>query len=394
MSRIAVYDRYWRTLGGGEQFAGGIAEILARDHQVDVLGPEPPDLGALRERLGVDLSKCTYRSITDEQSVSQASADYDLFINCTYLSFAPCWAKAGLYVAHFPAPPDPAAAKQRERRARIAKGLGLLPSAVLPERARQARSNWAGDALPTAPGLATYSTVVANSTYTRHWLHKLWGIEAEVLYPPVRVPDAPGRPVGQRDPIILSIGRFVDPSLGHCKKQVELIGAFALLHQQPIATGWTLHILGGCEPANRQYLQQVRRAAVGLPVEIHLNAPGAVRDDLLTRASVYWHAAGMGEDPKLHPDRYEHFGISVVEAMGHGLVPVVLDAAGPAEIVRDGIDGIRVGNAAEFASATAALISDPTRRSRLANSAIGRAQTFAMPAFTERLLAQTERLLK
>jgi glycosyltransferase involved in cell wall biosynthesis len=393
MSRIAVYDRYWRTLGGGEQFAGGIAEILARDHEVNVLGPDQPNLEALRERLGVDLSQCTYRSITDEQNVSAVSKDYDLFINCTYLSFAPCQAKAGLYVAHFPAPPDPAAEKLRERRALYAKGLNLVPKFALPERARQARINWAGEALPTAPGLATYSKVVANSSYTQLWLDRLWQIQADVLYPPVNVPTKVIRPPQDRDPIILSIGRFVEPTLGHCKKQVELIEAFAELHSDKVAEGWSLHIVGGCEAANRDYLQQVRRAAIGLPVEIHLNASGVVRDDLLSRASLYWHGAGLGEDPVLHPDRYEHFGISVVEAMGNGLVPVVLDAAGPAEIVRPNVDGLHVVDKSGFAGATADLISDPVRRAAFALSSMERAQQFAMPAFTRRLAEVTGSLL-
>jgi glycosyltransferase involved in cell wall biosynthesis len=395
MSRIAVYDRYWRTLGGGEQFAGGIAEILAADHDVDVLGPEAPNLEALKERLGVDLSRCNYRQITDEQSVSEASKEYDLFINCTYLSFAPCQAKAGLYVAHFPAPPDPAAAKLRQRRAVIAKGLGLLPQVVLPNRAQQARINWAGDALPTAPGLSTYTTVVANSTYTQHWLDRLWGVQAEVLYPPVHVPSPSSvAPLADREPIILTIGRFVDPTLGHCKKQAELIEAFALLNRQEVASGWTLHIVGGCEPANRNYLQKVRKAAAGLPVHIHLNATGEVRDDLLARASIYWHGAGLGEDPELHPDRYEHFGISVVEAMGHGLVPVVLNAAGPAEIVRDTKDGHHVHDIAGFASQTAQLIRNETERLTLAASSIDRSQNFAMPAFTNRLHSVVTPLLR
>ena len=43
--RIAVYDQYWSTLGGGEQFAGGIAAALADHHDVTLVGPEPIDTG-------------------------------------------------------------------------------------------------------------------------------------------------------------------------------------------------------------------------------------------------------------------------------------------------------------------------------------------------------------
>ena len=83
----------------------------------------------------------------------------------------------------------------------------------------------------------------------------------------------------------------------------------------------------------------MRRAAVDLPIQVLVNAPGATVDQLLAEASLFWHGAGFGEDPEQHPDRFEHFGIAVVEAMAAGAVPIVYDAAGPAEIVRDGVEG-------------------------------------------------------
>jgi hypothetical protein len=44
VTRIAVYDRYWSTYGGGEQFAGGIASVLSERYDVDLLGPQPVDI--------------------------------------------------------------------------------------------------------------------------------------------------------------------------------------------------------------------------------------------------------------------------------------------------------------------------------------------------------------
>ncbi len=43
--RVAVYDLYWSTLGGGEQVDGSIAQVLAADHDVTLLGPHPADVG-------------------------------------------------------------------------------------------------------------------------------------------------------------------------------------------------------------------------------------------------------------------------------------------------------------------------------------------------------------
>ena len=95
--RVAVFNMYWSTFGGGEQVAGSIAAALAEHHQVDLLGPQPVDAVAMRERLGMELSGCGYREVVDDKAASEASADYDVFVNCTYLSTATNRARIGLY---------------------------------------------------------------------------------------------------------------------------------------------------------------------------------------------------------------------------------------------------------------------------------------------------------
>ena len=54
--KIAVYDRYWSTAGGGEKYAAGVASVLAAEHDVTLLAHEPVDRDWLGERLAVDLS--------------------------------------------------------------------------------------------------------------------------------------------------------------------------------------------------------------------------------------------------------------------------------------------------------------------------------------------------
>ena len=392
--KVGIYDRYWRTLGGGEQFAGGIAEALVIDgHEVHVLGPDAPDIAALLERLGVDISAATFRPITDEASVSAMSADYDLFINCTYLSFTPSRAKKSIYVAHFPAPPPQLIRKaQQHARQLFAAGLQVahLP---LPTRLARVRDDWAKPPGSPAQALSSYTVTVANARYTSHWIERLWGMHTDVLYPPVRLMNevAP-KPQFARDPIVLVVGRFIDPSLGHCKKQVELVEAFGELVRQQPGSPWKMHVVGGCERANRDYYLAVRRAAVGLPVEVHVNASGATLRDLWSRASIYWHGAGYGEDPEKHPDRFEHFGISVVEAMSAGLVPVVFDAAGPAELVGHNEQGKRWRTREELVAQTTELMLDVTKRSLLAQAAQHRSEEFGFPEFRKRLRALVESL--
>jgi len=503
--RVAVWDRYWSTMGGGEQVAGRIAQALSTRHDVDLLTPAPIDRARLEERLALDLSACGEVLVgSTEGSASAAARHHDLFVNCTYLSDAPAPGRFGLYYVHFPGGRPPAGEERRRRlaaranqalrRAHIAWGEGfhaaepdgrtrwtnglavahvwlpgggelglrvhadpwpsgarvrctvkvgrdvvfdggLPPGGTVlrvpladrgPDRphpvvvasdhflpaeafdvpdARQLgvmvtdvvlagvgagaagrRPAWTFPPSQHA-ALDTYDVLLANSAYTARWTERLWGRAAEVLPPPVA-----SRPGGAKGNVILSVGRFFDAASGHSKKQLEMARAFRSLVEDHGVEGWELHLVGGCAPAYRDYAMAVRRELLGLPAEVHFNAPGEDLADLLARASVYWHAAGMGEDLERHPDRAEHFGIAVVEAMSAGAVPVVFAAAGPAEIVRDGVDGRHVHDAAELAAATAALVRDPGRRAAMAAAAVERARAFERSVFDERLHAVVDGL--
>ena len=115
---------------------------------------------------------------------------------------------------------------------------------------------------------------------------------------------------------------------------------------------------------------------------MHVNATGEVVRRLLAEASIYWHAGGFGEDPERHPERFEHFGIAVVEAMAAGAVPLVFAAAGPAEIVQHGVNGYLWETLDELVELTSRLIGDPALRNRLSVAAQQRAADFSAGRFT------------
>ena len=50
---------------------------------------------------------------------------------------------------------------------------------------------------------------------------------------------------GVKQPVILSVGRFFDPTQGHSKKRLELVGPFDSSTTR-VFQGWTLHLVGGC----------------------------------------------------------------------------------------------------------------------------------------------------
>jgi len=523
MMKIAVYDRYWGTAGGGEKFAAGIAAALAEDHDVTLLAHEPVDLKWLGERLQLDLGGITVEQVETDVAgaVAEATTPYDLFVNASFLSRDANRARRGVYVVHFPGFRPSAVQRAlggmvtRLRRLGLSGGVqvGLGDGFYAPEPQRLHTVHWsAGDAelvlqapkagrysvtlllgryvpaavtpieaivtlgdevlgratitaplgrvdrrrvvpltfevdLPAAgdtgrgvtvglesavwqpsslglgadtrvlgvplagwyggtgwrslvgravPVLASeqgnrfdaldsYDRVLSNSTYTQEWVKRMWRRGSDVLYPPV----TSFLPYEKR-PMILAVGRFFVPGTGHNKKQLEMVKAFRQLREQEAidVSEWSLHLVGGCAPEHEAYFERVRAAAEGLPVTLHRDATGAELARLYGEASIFWHAAGMGENPKRHPERQEHFGITTVEAMSAGAVPVVIDAAGQAEIVAEGVSGFRFTTTEELVTATVRLVEDPGLRRRMAEAAEARAQTFEWDAFVTNVKAK------
>jgi glycosyltransferase involved in cell wall biosynthesis len=267
--------------------------------------------------------------------------------------------------------------------------LGVAVSRL---RLGEGRESWRARVVYRFPWLAldptdlsflhTYERVLANSEFTRGWIARLWERDAAVLFPPIRVGDL--APSAVRTKTIVSVGRFFRPGLGHAKRQLEMVRAFGDLHRSGRLPGWTFHVVGGVEPAHESYLADVVAAAEGLPVEVHANAPRALVERLLDEASIFWSATGLGEDEDAAPWNQEHFGMTTVEAMAGGAVPVVIDRAGQREIVRDGVDGYRWSTREQWAERTVRVAGDDALRARLAASAVGRASDFSEEAFAKR----------
>jgi glycosyltransferase involved in cell wall biosynthesis len=231
--------------------------------------------------------------------------------------------------------------------------------------------------------LSDYTVVLANSEYTQGWISRLWGRESEVLFPPVGV--ARIAPAEQRaDRLVLSVGRFFAPGLGHAKRQLEMVRFFVDGYRSGDLAGWRMVVVGGCEKSQEPYLNEVRRAAGGAPVSVESNVPRSRVQELMSTATVFWSATGYGEDETRRPWTAEHFGMTTAEAMAGGCVPVVIDKAGQREIVRDGVDGFTWRRPEELVARTAQVGRDEPLRQRLATAAVARAETYSEDAFVAR----------
>jgi glycosyltransferase involved in cell wall biosynthesis len=232
-----------------------------------------------------------------------------------------------------------------------------------------------------AAALRTYSTLLAISRFTQTWIQTYWSRSSELLYPPVDV--AAFQP-GDKQPIILTVGRIF--AGGHNKKHLPMISAFKQLIDGGLR-GWEFHIAGsvGQDAVDRDYFQRVQAAAQGYPVVVHQDAEQAELRALYAAARIYWHASGYGENEQRDPIKFEHFGITTVEAMAAGAVPIVIGKAGQREIVEHGVSGLLWQTLVELMAQTRRVSADEALWRRLSAGAQERSQAFSQAAFEDRV---------
>jgi glycosyltransferase involved in cell wall biosynthesis len=157
-----------------------------------------------------------------------------------------------------------------------------------------------------------------------------------------------------------------------------LIDAFRELQ----ARGWSLHLAGGVDETgpSHEYLLGLRRYAAGLPVYFHPDASGAQLARLFSEACLYWHAAGLGVDPIRRPDAVEQFGISIVEAMAAGSVPLAYGSGGPVEIIEHKRSGFVWRTADDLVQTTLLLIRNASLLAEVRERALKRSMRFHVGA--------------
>jgi glycosyltransferase involved in cell wall biosynthesis len=239
-----------------------------------------------------------------------------------------------------------------------------------------------------AEALRTYSTLLAISRFTQTWIQTYWSCTSELLYPPVDV--AAFQP-GAKQPIILTVGRIF--AGGHNKKHLPMISAFKQMIDDGLR-GWEFHIAGsvGQDAVDYDYFRQVQAAAQGYPIVVHRNIEQTELRALYAAAKIYWHASGYGENEQRDPIKFEHFGITTVEAMAAGAVPIVIGKAGQREIVEPDRSGLQWQTLAELIAQTRAVIADEALWQRLSVGAQERSRAFGADAFNRRVAELMERL--
>jgi glycosyltransferase involved in cell wall biosynthesis len=211
---------------------------------------------------------------------------------------------------------------------------------------------------------------------------------SQLLYPPVdvaRVAAAtPEEALAGKQPRILSVGRFFAGQ--HNKHHLTMVRAFRRLVDEGLE-GWQLQLAGGLQPGaeHAAYLAEVRNAAIGYPIHIHTDLPFDRLADLYRTSAIYWHAAGFGANEEQDPIKAEHFGITTVEAMAAGCVPVVIERGGQPELIAVGVDGFLWSSIDDLLATTWLLVRDQPLRRQMGVAAIAASRRFDPAHFATRL---------
>lgn len=227
----------------------------------------------------------------------------------------------------------------------------------------------------------TYNSIWAISDFSQRWIKKYWDRSSEILTPPINIEDFHS---GEKRPQILSVGRFFTGS--HNKKHLELIAVFRTMVDEGLE-GWELHLVGGVAPGveHAEYLKRVEREAQGYPIKLHIDIPFQQLVQLYSESAIYWHASGYGEDEEREPVKFEHFGITTVEAMASGCVPVVIGKGGQPEIVVHGQNGFLWNDLDELRSCTWNLIHNPKLQRELSVAALRDCRKYGRDSFQKNL---------
>jgi glycosyltransferase involved in cell wall biosynthesis len=309
--KAAIYNPYLDTLGGGERYTLSFARVLLdMGYEVDIEWRSPEIIKLLEDRFGLDLSRINVVS-----DIKRGDG-YDL---CFWVSDGSIPAlKSRKNFLHFQVP------------FHDVNGISLI------NRMKFFRVN----------------KVICNSAFTKQIIDKEYGVDSVVVYPPV---DTISIRPKRKENIILFVGRFSE--LLQNKNQDVLIKNFKKLVDLGL-NDWKLILAGGVEVGAGSYLEGIKKMSRDYPVEIIQSPNYRILKDLYGKAKIFWSASGFGADENKNPEKVEHFGITVVEAMTAGAVPVVFNAGGHKEIITVNKDGFLWDKESELLKLSKILINN------------------------------------
>lgn len=353
---VGIFDPYLDDLGGGEKYMMAIAECLAKDHSVTVFWDNEEDLKELAERFLINLSSIVLHKNIFSKNVSTVERllTTRMFDAIFVLSDGsiPFVLSKKLFL-HFQQP------------------MQHLSKLSIKEKLK----------------LWRVTSIFCNSQFTKSFIDKTFNVTSQVLYPPVALYPK----TAKKENIILNVGRLRVKNvtvrgvlIGDYKKQDTMIEVFKEMIQEGLRD-WKFVLAVSVKKEDKEAFESLQESAEGFPIEFVVNQNNKKLWDLYNRAKIYWHASGFGEDLNKHPEYAEHFGISTVEAMSAGAIPVVINAGGQTEIVEDNKSGFLWDKIEDLIGKSLKLIRDQNLWKEMSKAALERSRKFTGDRFCKEL---------
>jgi len=237
-----------------------------------------------------------------------------------------------------------------------------------------------GDKFWTQQKLSHINKVICNSNLTKSFIDKSFNINANIIYPPVSVHDFHVSNIDNEN-IILNVGRF--DQIMNAKRQDILIETFKKMIDNGLEDWWLI-FAGGLQH-NEDQLLRLREMAVGYPIDFHINIAHEEIVSWYHRSHIYWHAAGYEIDDSKQPEKVEHFGISIVEAMAAGCIPMVYPSGGVKEIITDKKNGYYWKSSDQLSKMTQNIIDNLGKEEHIIEAASKRSHEFSKEAFFKKV---------
>jgi glycosyltransferase involved in cell wall biosynthesis len=214
--------------------------------------------------------------------------------------------------------------------------------------------------------------LLTNSKFTQSIIKEYLRRESLVVYPPVNVEDISlqSRKAQKLQNLVVVVASLTP------KRHLEQVPAIARQSSQA-----RFVIMGKADKYSWSTLdslkRQIRSLRVQDKIKIQTNVPYESFKQTLFKARVY-----------LHVMPFDHFGISVVEAMAAGSIPIVHRSGGPWMDILDekqGEYGFSYASPQEAAEQIDALISKENLTVQVANRALNRAKVFDKRVFMKRI---------
>lgn len=343
--KVGLYDPYLDSLGGGEAYILSIGECLSKHSEVSLFWDDESIIPKAENRFGIDIGKIkitpnVFKGKNILGKILQTKK-YDAFFYISDGSIPLLSSKSNNLIFQFPVP-------------------------------------WASQSLLSNLKLKHIKNFLCYSNFVKEYIDREFKINSIVVPPPVYVEKINLK----KEKMILTVGRFTKAM--NTKKQEVLIEVFKKMVDNGLKD-WELMVVGSYREEDEEYFNEMSEKSSGYPIKVVGNIPRQEIVDLYNKSKIYWHAAGYGENLEVHPERAEHFGISTVEAMCVGAVPVVINAGGQKEIVKDGVDGFLWNDLYDLEKKTSLLVKNDKAWEKMSKEAEENAKNYSREKFNKKI---------